>query len=97
MERNENGYSNLTRTGRGEAPKNEWRCPGTGEEWQGTDMGFHTDTRLGMPPAECARGQLAMVYSPFQCWRMLYSADEALKHGTLFEELYKPLEDCKNG
>ena len=37
--------------------------------------------------------QLAMVYSPYQCWRMLYNEDDALKHGTLFEELYKPLED----
>ena len=37
--------------------------------------------------------QLAMVYSPYQCWRMLYSESDALMHGTLFEELYKPLED----
>ena len=37
--------------------------------------------------------QLAMVYSPYQCWRMLYSETDALTHGTLFEELYKPLED----
>lgn len=37
---------------------------------------------------------LAMVYSPEQSWRMLYSVEDALKHGTLFEELYKPLEDC---
>lgn len=35
--------------------------------------------------------QLGMVYSPFQSFRMLYSPDEALSHGTLFEELYKPL------
>ncbi len=37
--------------------------------------------------------QLAMVYSPYQAWRMLYTPDEALRHGTLFEELYKPLEE----
>ena len=37
--------------------------------------------------------QLAMVYSPYQCWRLLYSETDALNHGTLFEELYKPLED----
>ena len=37
--------------------------------------------------------QLAMVYSPFQCWRMLYSPEDALMNGTLFEELYKPLEE----
>ncbi len=35
--------------------------------------------------------QLAYVYAPSQHFRMLYSADDALKHGTLFEELYKPM------
>ena len=35
---------------------------------------------------------LAYVYAPDQFFRMLYSADDALKHGTLFEELYKPME-----
>ena len=34
--------------------------------------------------------QLAMVYSPYQSWRMLLSPEDALAHGTLFEELYKP-------
>ena len=43
----------------------------------------------------CTSKQLAMVYSPFQCWRMLYSPDVALMKGTLFEELDKPLEDVK--
>ena len=39
----------------------------------------------------CDEGlQLAMVYSPYQSWRMLLSPDDALAHGTLFEELYKP-------
>ena len=35
---------------------------------------------------------LAYVYAPNQTFRLLYSAEEALKHGTLFEELYKPKE-----
>lgn len=35
---------------------------------------------------------LAYVYAPDQAFRMLYSANDALKHGTLFEELYKPKE-----
>ena len=35
---------------------------------------------------------LAYVYAPNQSFRMLYSAKEALAHGTLFEELYKPME-----
>ena len=42
---------------------------------------------------EHKKHQLAMVYSPLQCWRMLYSPEEALMKGTLFEELYKPLEE----
>ena len=37
--------------------------------------------------------QLAMVYAPKQAFRMLYSEADALKRGTLFEELYKPLEE----
>ena len=35
---------------------------------------------------------LAYVYAPDQMFRMLYSANDALDHGTLFEELYKPME-----
>ena len=33
---------------------------------------------------------LAMVYSPKQYWRKLYTPDEAMTHGTLFVELDKP-------
>ena len=61
------------------------------------ENGYYTDelgNRYNMNVrAENAPRQLAMVYSPYQCWRMLYSESDALKHGTLFEELYKPLED----
>ena len=35
---------------------------------------------------------LAYAYVPIQRWRMLYSVEDALGHGTLFEELYKPME-----
>lgn len=35
---------------------------------------------------------LAYVYAPDQVFRMLYTANDALKKGTLFEELYKPME-----
>ena len=38
------------------------------------------------------RWPVAYVYAPNQFFRMLYSAEDALKHGTLFEELYKPME-----
>ena len=35
---------------------------------------------------------LAYVYAPNQRFCMLYSAEDALNHGTLFEALYKPKE-----
>lgn len=35
---------------------------------------------------------LAMVYSPKQYWRDLYDNTEALRRGTLFRELFFPLE-----
>ena len=35
---------------------------------------------------------LAYAYVPIQRWRMLYNHEDALAHGTLFEELFKPME-----
>ena len=35
---------------------------------------------------------LAMVYSPVQEWRNIYEPEEALRHGSLFSELYFPLD-----
>jgi len=43
------------------------------------------DATLGDKP-------LAYAYVPIQRWRMLYGTDDALGKGTLFEELYKPME-----
>ena len=41
---------------------------------------------------------LAMVYSPKQYWRKLYTPEDALMHGTLFVELNKPFfEEGGNG
>lgn len=34
---------------------------------------------------------------PIQKFRLLYSASDALSHGTLFEELYLPMEVYNNG
>jgi hypothetical protein len=34
----------------------------------------------------------AYVYAPSQKFCMLFSDDDALWHGTLFEQLYKPME-----
>ena len=35
---------------------------------------------------------LGYAYVPIQRFRMMYSPEDALAHGTMFEELYKPLE-----
>lgn len=40
---------------------------------------------------------LAYAAFPIQKFRLLYSAEDALKHGTLFEELYLPMEVYNNG
>lgn len=45
------------------------------------------------PACPCEGAQLAMVYAPKQEFRKLYSEMDALHHGTLFEELFKPLEE----
>ena len=60
------------------------------------NMGDNTEL-LPETDMNCSEEQLAMVYSPYQCFRMLYSPDKALLRGTMFEELDKPLEDCVNG
>ena len=50
------------------------------------------------PMGECIPApSLAMVYSPCQFFRGLYSPMEALSRGTLFEELDKPLMPGKGG
>ena len=40
---------------------------------------------------------LAMVYSPFQRFDNLFEPEEALCHGTLFMELYKPFYGSRRG
>ena len=69
---------------------------GLSEQRRGMDMPNSSDRE--MPNGTCHREgcgnkQLAMVYSPMQCWRKLYTPAEALTKGTLFEELYKPYEE----
>ena len=39
--------------------------------------------------------QLAMVYSPEQAFRSLYTPERALLRGTVFEELDKPLGEAE--
>ena len=101
MEKNENGYSEYffgnrsierrSSNGSGCAGRDTRRNDGIGN---GAGMGTETDDGTSCP---MNTRQLAMVYSPYQHWRMLYSPDEALDHGTMFMELYKPLEECGNG
>lgn len=40
---------------------------------------------------------LGYAVFPIQKFRLLYSASDALSHGTLFEELYLPMEVYNNG
>ncbi len=50
------------------------------------------------PTSEPTVPALAMVYSPRQYWRDVYSPVEALDRGTLFGELDKPLTGvCAGG
>ncbi len=108
MEKNEKGYSEYNFTGRGSTSggcRNSSGGSGCGCGngcAGGSGGGASGGNAAGggcMPDADFggAQRQLAMVYSPYQCWHKLYTPDEALKHGTLFEELYKPLGECGNG
>lgn len=101
MERNENGLYSLFYRG-GEASC--FNADGAGSHGNmnggnngGGGVGGVTDTENGNMGGcrceGCGNRQLAMVYSPMQCWRRLYTPDEALMSGTLFEELYKPYEE----
>ena len=42
--------------------------------------------------AQMMGDSLAMVYSPKQYWMEMFPEEDALSFGTLFKQLYKPLE-----
>ena len=75
-----------------------------GDERYGTQRGGEGCSRLGrsdsngMAMSGCGGNTAldslmpAYVYAPTQKFAMLYRAKDALAHGTLFEELYKPME-----
>jgi hypothetical protein len=84
MDKNQNGFPESS--GQGRLPCNPPNRPIAGNNQ--TDMNGAGDCGGGMLDAM----PLAYVYAPNQRFRMLYSAPEALRHGTLFEELYKPME-----
>lgn len=50
---------------------------------------------ISTKPCELDGVQLAMVYSPVQDFRALYSPKQALMRGTIFEELDKPLGEVE--
>lgn len=90
MEKNENGYpvsptdddrENINGT-EPRLTEQEDNTARRGEAAENTD---NAETCLDSRP-------LAYVYAPDQQFRMLYSAKDALDHGTLFEELFKPME-----
>ncbi len=101
MERNENGFSALFQ-GRGSSPERIGASENGNTATQREGCG---NARMGASQGGCgcnnaqggcggmARRQLAMVYAPMQCFRMLYNHSDALMRGTLFEELDKPLEE----
>lgn len=89
MDKNENGYPEIRRGAQSDG------CPNRSNGQMGRASG-ENGTTVGN--GGCGGTgyidtlPLAYVYAPNQNFRMLYSAEEALKHGTLFEELYKPKE-----
>lgn len=89
MERDENGLSVLFPRSGGCNDRNT--NGGTTNGGDMTNRGGMTNG-CGMQNG-CGMTQLAMVYSPMQCFRMLYSPEKALMRGTMFEELDKPLEE----
>ena len=88
MDKNENGYPEVRQRSNGGCPMSEVRESTPESSGNGRTVG-----NGGCGGSGCIDAfPLAYVYAPNQNFRMLYSAEEALKHGTLFEELYKPME-----
>ena len=97
MERNENGFSGYNFTaGERIGAQGSNGCGRSTRENGGCSNGC-TGSNGVNEGSMLASPQLAMVYSPSQQFRMLYSPEKALMRGTLFEELDKPLEDCVYG
>ena len=102
MDKNENGYPMPDGQG-GSVGGVTDGCPNNGGNVGGSTggcTGGNNGGNLGGATNHTCGGRgdcldsmpLAYVYGPDQKFRMLYSANDALAHGTLFEELYKPME-----
>ena len=107
MEKNENGLPRarqMTESGRdtnNAAQKNAMPPVDNGASQNGENAKSKSDNGMrGRTNSDCGEmidscldsRPLAYVYAPNQRFCMLYSASDALDHGTLFEQLYKPVE-----
>ena len=92
MDKNENGYPGGNVGGVTDDGMQNGGMGGCGcNNGQNGDVGGATNHSCG-GRGDCLDNMpLAYVYAPDQVFRMLYTANDALKHGTLFEELYKPM------
>lgn len=102
MEKNENGYPMTGREGssapsRNTTPDNS--APMRDGNMNGNSTAPRPNDNNGRIRGDCGESlncvdslPLAYVYAPSQRFCMLYSAEDALSHGTLFEALYKPKE-----
>ena len=77
MERNQNGYPTMPKCGKAEAPRPDVNMP---------------ENRAVSPCTAIDSLPIGYAYVPRQKFRMLYNEEQALSHGTLFEELYLPVE-----
>ncbi len=62
---------------------------------QGSGRGSVGGARAGCHPEDgytLGDKPLGYAYVPIQSWRMMYAPEDALAHGTMFEELYTPME-----
>ena len=97
MEKNENGYPRQGRDGSVDNRNMNPTAPSP--NGNSTAPKRNTDSDRRFSGGDCGESMnyldslpLAYVYAPSQRFCMLYSAEDALEHGTLFEALYKPKE-----
>lgn len=94
MDRNENGLPRATSNMRSQRRDctGELRDMSNGNTDSGLGMGGCGPSGRESMCVDCLDTKpLAYSYNPIQRWQMLYTVDEALGRGTLFEELDKPL------
>ncbi|MBQ8320921.1 MAG: spore coat associated protein CotJA [Clostridia bacterium] len=101
MRKNENGYPTdrcAQMAAAGFAPTFNNSAPVTpggngNSNGNGGTVGGVTEGGCGCGGGSCVDNfKPAYLYAPSQKFCMLYSAPDALAHGTLFEQLYKPME-----